>query len=298
MTAQDDTPSVDDDALASALQTNTGQGEEAAGSSAAPAQDAGREGRIRELIHQKQVADAVAARSAAEAAALRNGSQAPGRPQDYRAPEDYTRAIAEQAAREVGASLMARQSAQAQEMAAKAAQDAWSETTAEFRQRVPDFDAVAHNPNLAVTPIMADAIREFEPGRGDRLLPWQEPGRGPADRGLAARLAGDRDCEARRPARRKRRVRQPRASARGHAHRPRRQCRQTARRHGLRGIPPHPRILSTFNRSRPSPQPSPHGRGSPPQRLFGVPSHPHPLADADTLRLQARRGELAGRGTG
>ena len=28
MTAQDDTPSVDDDALASALQTNTGQGEE------------------------------------------------------------------------------------------------------------------------------------------------------------------------------------------------------------------------------------------------------------------------------
>ena len=164
MTAQDDTPSVDDDALASALQANSGQGEDGAGSPAAPAQDAGREGRIRELIHQKQVADAVAARSAAEAAALRNGSQDPGRPQDYRAPEDYTRAIAEQAAREVGASLMARQSAQAQEMAAKAAQDAWSETTAEFRQRVPDFDAVAHNPNLAVTPIMADAIRELSRG--------------------------------------------------------------------------------------------------------------------------------------
>src|SRR5271157_34497 len=90
MTARDDTPSVDDDALASAYQANTGQGEEAAGSPASPAQDAGREGRIRELIHQRQVADAVAARSAAEAAALRNGSQAPGRPQDYRAPEDYT----------------------------------------------------------------------------------------------------------------------------------------------------------------------------------------------------------------
>jgi hypothetical protein len=164
MTARDDTPSVDEDALAPASQTNMGQGEDDAGSPAIPAQDAAREGRIRELIHQKQVADAVAARSAAEAAALRGGSQAPGRPQDYRAPEDYTRAIAEQAAREVGAGLLARQSAQAQEMAAKAAWDAWSETTAEFRQRVPDFEAVAHNPDLAITPIMGDAIRESSRG--------------------------------------------------------------------------------------------------------------------------------------
>jgi hypothetical protein len=167
MTAQDGTPSVDDDALASPAQTNPGQDEEDAGSTAAPGQASAREGRIRELIHQKQVADAVAARSAAEAAALRNGLQNPGRPQDYRAPEDYTRAIAEQAAREVGAGLLARQSAQAQEFAARAAQEAWSESAAGFRQRVPDFDAVAHNPNLSITPIMADAIRES--GRGAEI---------------------------------------------------------------------------------------------------------------------------------
>jgi hypothetical protein len=164
MTAQDGIPSVDDDALASLAQTDSGQSEDGAGSPAVPAQEGAREGRIRELIHQKQVADALAARSAAEAAALRSGSQTPGRPQDYRAPEDYTRAIAEQAAREIGAGVLARQAAQAQDLAARAAQDAWSETTAEFRQRVPDFDAVAHNPSLAVTPIMADAIRESNRG--------------------------------------------------------------------------------------------------------------------------------------
>ncbi len=183
MTAQDGTPSVDDDALASADQTHPGQSEDDAGSPGAPGQAAaGREGRIRELIHRKQVADAVAARSAAEAAALRNGSQAPGRPQDYRAPEDYTRAIAEQAAREVGAGLMARQAAQAQEVAARAAQEAWSETAAGFRQRVPDFDAVALNPNLSISPVMADAIRES--GRAGEIAYYL--GKNPAE---ATRIA-------------------------------------------------------------------------------------------------------------
>ncbi len=164
MTAQDDTPSADGDLLVSPAQANPAPSEDGTGSPAAQAQQSPREGRVRELIHQKQLADAIAARSAAEAAALRGGSQHPGRPQDYRAPEDYTRAIAEQAAREVGAGVMARQAAQAQELAAQAAQDAWSEASAEFRQKVPDFDAVVHNPNLSVTPVMADAIRESSRG--------------------------------------------------------------------------------------------------------------------------------------
>ena len=90
--------------------------------------------------------------------------------------------IAEQAAREVGAGLMARQAAQAQELAAKAAQEAWSETVAEFRQRVPDFDAVALNPNLSITPVMADAIRES--GRGGEIAYYLS--KNPAE---AARIA-------------------------------------------------------------------------------------------------------------
>jgi hypothetical protein len=161
MTGDDEILSVDDEALAStATQIEPSGSEGGAGTSAIPLQDSEREGRVQQLIRQKHAADAVAARSTAEAAALRGAKQTPGRPQDYSAPEEYTRAVAEQAVREVGADMLARQAAQAQGLAAKAAQDAWTEVTADFRQRVPDFDAVAHNPNLTVTPIMADAIRE------------------------------------------------------------------------------------------------------------------------------------------
>jgi len=160
MTEHDDIPSVDDAGLASSPQA---EGEAVV----QPAGDAGsgaRESRVQQLIRQKQAADAVAARSASEAAALRDRMRSPGRPQDYGAPEDYTRAVAEQAVREVGSDMFARQAAEAQVFAAKAAQDAWSEATAGFRQKVPDFDAVVHNPNLAVTPVMADAIRESSRG--------------------------------------------------------------------------------------------------------------------------------------
>ncbi len=160
MTEHDDIPSVDDASLASPQQTES----EAVSQSAADPSNGERESRVRELIRQKQAADAVAARSASEAAALRDRMRSPGRPQDYRAPEDYNRAVAEQAVREVGADMFARQAAQAQEFAAKAAQDAWSEATAGFRHKVPDFDAVVQNPNLTVTPVMADAIRESSRG--------------------------------------------------------------------------------------------------------------------------------------
>ena len=171
MNANDGMPSVDDDAPASLPQINldhSASGDSSSGN--------GREDRIRGFIQQKQAADALAARSTAEAAALRHGSQNAGRPGDYRAPEEYTRAIAEQAAREVGAGLLARQAVQAQELAARAAQDAWAETTAEFRQRVPDFDAVANNPNLAVTPVMADAIRESARGAEIAYYLGKNPG--------------------------------------------------------------------------------------------------------------------------
>jgi hypothetical protein len=184
MTGDDEIPSADEALLASsANQSESSDSDGGAEAVAAPPQDGEREGRIQQLIRQKQTADAVAARSAAEAAALRERIPNPGRPQDYRAPEDYTRAVAEQAVREVGADMLARQAAQAQEFAAKAAQDAWLETTADFRQRVPDFDAVAHNPNTAVTPVMADAIRESS--RGAEIAYYL--GKNPAE---AAQIAG------------------------------------------------------------------------------------------------------------
>jgi len=175
MTEHDEISSVDDAALAI-------ENEGGAGAPATPAEQEDRTGRVQQLIRDKRTADALAASSAAQAAVLRERFQSAGRPQDYRAPEDYTRAVAEQAVRDVGAEILARQANQAQEIAARAAQDAWTETTAEFRQKVPDFDAVVHNPNLTVTPIMADAIRESN--RGAELAYYL--GKNP---GEAARIA-------------------------------------------------------------------------------------------------------------
>jgi hypothetical protein len=182
MTEHGDLTSVDDAALASFTQSDPSSNEGGAGAPASPPTPA-QNARVQQLIREKAAADALAARSAAEAAALRGNAQAPGRPQDYRAAEDYTRAVAEQAVREVGAGMLARQAAQAQELAARAAQDAWSEATAGFRQKVPDFEAVAHNPNLAITPVMADAIRES--GRGAEIAYYL--GKNPAE---AAQIAG------------------------------------------------------------------------------------------------------------
>jgi hypothetical protein len=79
--------------------------------------------------------------------------------------------------------MLARQAAQAQALAARAAQEAWTEASAEFRQKVPDFDAVAHNPDLTITPVMADAIRES--GRGAEIAYYL--GKNP---GEAAQMAG------------------------------------------------------------------------------------------------------------
>jgi hypothetical protein len=154
MTEHDEISSVDD---ASTVEAQPPEG-------GVPPQREDKKSRREQLIRDKRTADALAASSAAQAAALRERMQTPGRPQDYRAPEDYTRAVAEQAVREVGAEILARQASQAQEVASRAAQDAWTEATAAFRQKAPDFDAVAHNPNLTVTPVMADAIRESNRG--------------------------------------------------------------------------------------------------------------------------------------
>ena len=106
MTEHDEISSVDDDALASAAQTEPMDGEGSAVAPASPSQQDDRTSRVQQLIRDKRTAEALAANTAAQAAALRNRSQSAGRPQDYRAPEDYTRAVAEQAVREVGAEIL------------------------------------------------------------------------------------------------------------------------------------------------------------------------------------------------
>ncbi len=128
MTEQDETPARnDEDALASKGQTEPNESESDAGA-ATPAPHPGEgNGRLRQLLRAKRAAETVAANTAAHAAELRQQAQSPARPGDYRSSEDCTRAIAEQAAREVGAEILARQANQAQELAARAAHEAWLE---------------------------------------------------------------------------------------------------------------------------------------------------------------------------
>jgi hypothetical protein len=79
--------------------------------------------------------------------------------------EDAASALPEEASLRVAENASPEAAAQPdQEKAMRAARQAWSEATAEFRRKVPDFDEVAHNPDLPVTPIMAEAIRESRRG--------------------------------------------------------------------------------------------------------------------------------------
>ncbi len=184
MTEQDENPARNEDALAAAAQSGSSEDEGGdGGAPAAPPHPNAGNGRLHRLIRDKQTADALAASSAAHSAALREQAQTPARPQDYRSSEDFTRAVAEKAAREVGAEILARQAAQAREIAARAAHEAWIEATTAFRAKAPDFEEIAHNPNLAITPTMADAIRELS--RGPEIAYYL--GRNPEE---AARIAG------------------------------------------------------------------------------------------------------------
>lgn len=59
----------------------------------------------------------------------------------------------------------ARQSAQqAESMALAARERAYQSRVEEFKDRAPDYEQVAQNPNLMITPLMADAIKESESG--------------------------------------------------------------------------------------------------------------------------------------
>ena len=84
--------------------------------------------------------------------------------EDFDANEKYINAVTEQAVARARAEIHRSTFAQAQQAAEAAGKAAWDARTADFRQKVPDFDAVAHNPNLAITPVMADAMRQSDLG--------------------------------------------------------------------------------------------------------------------------------------
>ena len=63
----------------------------------------------------------------------------------------------------------------AQQRAAELARQAWSEHTAETRARHADFDAVVSKPDLDITPLMAEALRDVERGGDVAYFLGQNP---------------------------------------------------------------------------------------------------------------------------
>jgi hypothetical protein len=122
--------------------------------------------RVQQALRDRNAAIGYAERTAARVAELEQQLAAKPalRPEQYRSDEEFIRATADDAAQRASVQLLKRQAEDAAIQAQRASQEAWTERTADMRARTPDFDAVAHNPQLTITPVMADAIRESELG--------------------------------------------------------------------------------------------------------------------------------------
>ncbi|MGO9172000.1 MAG: hypothetical protein ACLP7P_08560 [Rhodomicrobium sp.] len=123
-----------------------------------------RDARIDQLLGDNRAMRGFAERTLVEKQALEAQALVIPRPEDYPNDQAYMAAVAEQAVKKAQLNILEKNAREAGERAAAAAEEAWRERTADFRARVADFDAVAHNPNLKISPIMADAIRESERG--------------------------------------------------------------------------------------------------------------------------------------
>ena len=123
--------------------------------------------RIRDLVQQRKLAEHRALEAERQAEALRQQFEASaGRAKDIN-PADvatYTKAVVGDAVAEAQ-QLFAKQAA---EQASRAAQqhldEEYQARVSEFRGKAQDFDQVTGNPNLTITPIMANAIKRSETG--------------------------------------------------------------------------------------------------------------------------------------
>lgn len=123
-----------------------------------------RDMRIEQLLHDNQAMRAFADRELARRQEVEQKALFLPRLEDFQTDAPYMQAVADQAVAKAQLALIDKQVAAARCRAADSAEEAWHERTSSFRERVPDFDAVAHNPNLKITPIMSDAIRESDLG--------------------------------------------------------------------------------------------------------------------------------------
>jgi hypothetical protein len=156
------------DTKASEPETSTGKGE------AEPESRAN--ARIRQLVDEKKAANAAAdaakareAEARAQADALKRQldalkPQPAGNELDHPNQASYVTAVAKEAAIEAQRYALQHQQHQAEQLAAESKERAYTARVSEFMEKAPDYHSVTGNPNLQITPLMADAIKETESG--------------------------------------------------------------------------------------------------------------------------------------
>lgn len=85
-------------------------------------------------------------------------------PNKYDDPDEYTSDLAAYKFRQSQASELQESAKAAQEGAQKALQAAYNERVMDFASETPDFQTVAFNPSLPITPVMAETIMDSDVG--------------------------------------------------------------------------------------------------------------------------------------
>jgi len=120
---------------------------------------------------QQRVEEAIAAKKEAErrAAALEarlrvlEAQQAPN-PDSYDDPTKFQADLTSHAVKQARADELKEEAQEARKSAEEARHSAWREKVETVKDRFPDFDIIAHNPQLPVSETMADVISEHDNG--------------------------------------------------------------------------------------------------------------------------------------
>jgi len=141
--------------------TSTGNGDEQPRSRA--------NDRIRQLVEDRKQALAKLAEAEEQASFFKRQAEAlkpkpAGREQDHPDQASYLTAKMREAMQEAQQAAAMQSAQQAEALAHSSRERAYQTRVEEFRDRAPDYDQVVGNPNLSISPVMADAIKESDNG--------------------------------------------------------------------------------------------------------------------------------------
>jgi hypothetical protein len=134
-----------------------------------PETDTRANARIRQLVDEKKAALAKAEEQASLAESLRRQLEAlkpapAGNEGDHPDQASYIKAAIKEATVDAQKAALEQQAQQLEKAALQSRNRAYEARVHEFSERAPDYHQVTGNPNLQISPVMADAIRISETG--------------------------------------------------------------------------------------------------------------------------------------